>query len=82
MSIKQQMRPMLMAGAIVALGGLALIGGTRPAAAQYNPYCYYPYYDPNLCYGSDYYDYGYYPSGGGVFFGFGGGHRGGFRGGG
>src|SRR5436309_14168485 len=66
---KQRVRPILLAGAIAGFGGLALIGGAQPAAAQYNPYCSYPNYDPYYCqvYGSyayDYpsYDYGYdYP---------------------
>src|SRR5947208_14220325 len=89
---KQRVRQILFAGAIAGFGGLALIGGAQPAAAQYNPYCTYPNYDPYYCqvYGSyayDYpsYDYGYdYPYGGGLAFGFGGGDRfhGGFRGGG
>src|SRR5436305_8785673 len=89
---KQRVRPILLAGAIAGFGGLALIGGARPAAAQYNPYCSYPNYDPYYCqvygaYAYDYpsYDYGYdYPYGGGLAFGFGGGDRfhGGFRGGG
>src|SRR5438105_12612284 len=78
---KQRVRPILLAGAIAGFGGLALIGGAQPAAAQYNPYCSYPNYDPYYCqvYGSyayDYpsYDYGYdYPYGGGLAFGFGGG---------
>ena len=80
---KQRVRPILLAGAIAGFGGLALIGGAQPAAAQYNPYCTYPNYDPYYCqvYGSyayDYpsYDYGYdYPYGGGLAFGFGGWER-------
>ena len=56
---KQRVRPILLAGAIAGFGGLALIGGTQPAAAQYNPYCSYPNYDPYYCqvYGSYAYDY-------------------------
>ena len=34
----QRVRPILLAGATAGFGGLALIGGAQPAAAQYNPY--------------------------------------------
>ena len=44
----QRVRPVLLAGAIAGFGGLALIGGAQPAAAQYNPYCTYPELRPVL----------------------------------
>ena len=76
--------------ALVAIGALVLTVSPKPAAAQANPYCFPPYYNPYYCgygynpyaYAYPYYGYGYgygYPYYGGypffsVGFGFGG-HR-------
>src|SRR4051812_12071600 len=59
--------------AAVAIGGVALAAASAPAAAQGNPYCYYPYYNPYYCsyaYATPYaYAYPYY--GGYPYYGYG-----------
>ncbi len=67
LSVLPRLRRLLLCGLFAGAAGVVTLAARAPARAQYNPYCYAPYYNPYYC---EYYSY-YYPYYGYPYYGFG-----------